>query len=500
MRTAKIPKKEIFLIADRDRSDVALRLSFLSTIISQKKNFEPLVLFNSKQTQEVKKIFKTFKIFNTKKVELTLKDYFLYILISLKFVESLIKIAVKGFDWFVESYKINEIRLGDLIYDKYIRNDLSYIKPSLLDTKFIFLLLKSIYQYYVIENIFVTNTVKFSLIGSLSYISTSNLILRISQKNKIPTAFVSADGYKIYRKNTPPGDPIIDEIERSLKKYKFNFLKKKSEIYFHQRIKGKLKKKRYDPKLFFQHDEQNWAKSASSNNKFLDNLKLLKKSYSKVILFAPHAFSECNHLFGDLIFRDFHQHSIETLQFAREQKQTLWLYKIHPFSQIKYGEYNSSVKSFKKYSQKNILLVPMNIKTKDLFPHIDLVTSSRGTICIEAATFGIKSLITTNIFYDNWKISHRAKNKNDYFQLLKNINLIKKPSNKTITMAKILLYLRKKLQSNFEYNLITPRKLIDKKEFFQILNKVDKTNNSKIYSLYSNIFKELEKKNDKKKI
>lgn len=67
-------------------------------------------------------------------------------------------------------------------------------------------------------------------------------------------------------------------------------------------------------------------------------------------------------------------------------------------------------------------------------------------------------------------------------------------------MAKILLYLRKKLQSNFEYNLITPRKLIDKKEFFQILNKVDKTNNSKIYSLYSNIFKELEKKNDKKKI
>ena len=228
MRTAKIPKKEIFLIADRDRSDVALRLSFLSTIISQKKNFEPLVLFNSKQTQEVKKIFKTFKIFNTKKVELTLKDYFLYILISLKFVESLIKIAVKGFDWFVESYKINEIRLGDLIYDKYIRHDLSYLKPSLLDTKFIFLLLKSIYQYYVIENIFVTNKVKLSLIGSLSYISTSNLILRISQKNKIPTAFVSADGYKIYRKNTPPGDPIIDEIERSLKKYKFNFLKKKS--------------------------------------------------------------------------------------------------------------------------------------------------------------------------------------------------------------------------------------------------------------------------------
>jgi hypothetical protein len=488
--------KNIFIIADRGRGDTALRLSFMSYIISKNKNYEPLLLYNYKLKGEIKKIYNKFGIKKIKKVENNFQNFFLIFKTLFQYIVSIFRISFKGFDWFVKSFKINDVQLGDLIWDKYIRNDLSFLKPKLFKIKFLVLLLKSIYNFYILEDIFKKNKIKYSLIASFSYISISSLVLRISQKYNIPTAYISGESFKIFRRNTPKDDPVILEINKIFKKQNFKKLSNKAKIYFKKRISGKLSSKISNPSKVLQHDELNW-KNKHRNKNFLLNIKILKKKYKNIILFAPHALSESNHLFGDIIFRDFHQQTTETLGFARNQKKNLWLYKIHPYSEVKYGEFKTSVKIYEKYKQDNIILVPRNVNTSSLFKYVDLVVSSRGTICIEATTFGIKSVITSSIYYDNKKISHRVKNKNEYFKVLKNINLIKKPSKKSILLAKIYLYLRKKLQTENLYNLTEAERMITNKKYYRnIFNKINIIENidKHFYHKYNEILNKLDTK------
>ena len=59
-----------------------------------------------------------------------------------------------------------------------------------------------------------------------------------------------------------------------------------------------------------------------------------------------------------------------------------------------------------------------------------------------------------------------------YFKTLNNANKLKNIDRKSIFRAKKILYFRKKLQRDNPYNLVTARKLISKKEFFNKLKKV----------------------------
>ena len=115
-------------------------------------------------------------------------------------------------------------------------------------------------------------------------------------------------------------------------------------------------------------------------------------------------------------------------------------------------------------------MVPSKTSNQKLFELVDLVVSSRGTICLEAATFGVKNLINSDIYYDYGNISIRARNKKKYFKTLNNANKLKNIDRKSILRAKKILYFRKKLQRDNPYNLVTARKLISKKEFFNKLN------------------------------
>ena len=45
-----------------------------------------------------------------------------------------------------------------------------------------------------------------------------------------------------------------------------------------------------------------------------------KKKFKKVILFAPHAFSDANHAFGKLIFDSYYHQFLKTLEIAKKTK------------------------------------------------------------------------------------------------------------------------------------------------------------------------------------
>ena len=405
---------------------------------------------------------------------LILKTFF-YTLISI------LKISFLGFDWFVKNFEIEKIKLGDLIYDRYIRKGHNFIDPNCFKFNFISLLFRSLFKFFYVKKFIKNNDVKFSLIGSITYISISSILMRISQFYRIPVIYVSGESFRIIRNNKNLGDIVGQYIQKKIKSLNQKNLKDRSEKYFNVRIQGKLATKKYSLQKYYQHDEQTWMTNRQDNH-FIKKIRKIKHIYSHVILYAPHNFAESNHSCGDLIFRDFYQQTFETLKFAKTKRKILWLFKIHPYSQKKYNEHNIAQDIFDKFKSENILMVPSKTSNQKLFELVDLVVSSRGTICLEAATFGVKNLINSDIYYDYGNISIRARNKKKYFKTLNNANKLKNIDRKSILRAKKILYFRKKLQRDNPYNLVTARKLISKKEFFNKLKKsIHKT------SLVSNI-------------
>ena len=472
----KNKNKNIVLIANRGRSDVAVRLGFLAQKISIKKKLRPFVLYEGKKIDEMFSIFKLFNVYESDYIGVKLKNFNILLNALCITTLTLFKVYNQGFDWFVRDYSIDKVRLGDLIYDRFIRKGLNFINPSVFKIRFIYLLFSSIYKFLIVRDFFNKNNVRYSLIGSMTYISVSSIILRISQKKNIPVIYVSGESYKIIKKGTFIGDVISDFLKKKLNLKNQKKLLTLSEEYFKKRIKGKLTVKNFNPKLYFQHDEQTW-KVNNQNNNFLKKILKIKKKYSHVILFAPHNFAESNHRCGDLIFRDFYQQTEQTLEFAKKKENILWLYKIHPYSHKKYGELKISKDLLKKFKNKNIHLVPEKTSNERLFKIVDLVVSTRGTICLEAATFGIKNLINSNIYYYYYdrNISIKVKKKTQYFNVLTDIKSYKKIKSDTVKKAKKILYLRKKLQKENPYNLNIARKLMNKNEFYRKLKKNIKT-------------------------
>ncbi len=490
-------KKQLILIADRGRADVAARLSFLGRKISnKKKNNSILVIHENKKKEEIIDIFKLFKIYDSISLRIKIKEIHILLISIYYTIFSIIKIATLGFDWFVKSYSLKGVRLGDLIYDKYIRKNFSFLNPRFLNIRFLTLLFSGIYKFLILEDLFKKNNIKCSLIGSTTYISVSSILLRISQKKKVPVIYVSGESFKIIKNNQDQGDIISEYLINKIKLQNKKNILKKSETYFKKRTKGKLTTKKYNPKNFFEHDEQTWKNNREERLVFFNKINKFKKEYSHTILYAPHNFAESNHRCGDLIFRDFYQQTIETLKFAKKNKHILWLFKIHPYSEIKYGELEIAKKLFNQFKSENIFLVPFKISNEKLFKSVDLVVSTRGSICLEAATFGVRNLINSDIYYDILSISKRVKNKIQYFNALSNIKSIKKIDKSTIVWAKKILYFRKILQKENPFNLTRSRKIIDGKTFYIELKKNLKkiytnTNTNIINKIYNEIVNNL---------
>ena len=53
----------------------------------------------------------------------------------------------------IDNFKIDNIHLGDLIYDSYLRYDLKFLNKKKLDIKFSRILFNSILKFYFIKNL-----------------------------------------------------------------------------------------------------------------------------------------------------------------------------------------------------------------------------------------------------------------------------------------------------------------------------------------------------------
>ena len=314
----------------------------------------------------------------------------------------------------------------------------------------------------------------------------SALILRVSKKFGVKTLLIGGGVYKVY-KNDYNEEPSKNNIEKILNETNKKKLRKESIKYFNNRINGRLSLD--TNKEIRSWDEKYWSKF-SKNEVFLSQLKKERKKFKKIIVFASHSFSENNHYTGSIIFRDYFQQFVETIKFAKKDKNNLWLFKLHPASKTKYNELESSLQVLKKNIAQNILICPLRFNHKLLFKHADLIISSRGTINIEAACYGVPNLITTGAYYDGFGFSKRVKTKKQYFDYLSKSKKYKSLTKDLRQKAKEVLYVKKNLTSTNIYN-IASRRINSKKIYFKKIENLIALGDEKLKSYYDEMIEDL---------
>jgi|TARA_B110000259_G_scaffold174462_1_gene208798 hypothetical protein len=477
-------KKKYILIAERSREDVALKLGFAAKKIYNKKRYIPLVIYDHKPTLDCYKIYNVFNIFEIyhyTKIIGFLNYLKLFFCSIIHFIYSFFIIWIKGLDWFVYHFKVKNVLIGDLIYDRYIRTENKYLSPKLIDLKFLKLLFFGIFKVFSINKVFDLFDIKLSLVGSKSYISMSAIILRVSLQRNKKSIFIGGFGYKIYHKKYNFVEPLRDAVVTFQKKINKNILKIKSTQYFNDKINGKLNSNKRKGMVL--DDEKHWT-VFKTYPKFNNVLLQKEKKYSKTIIFASHCFSEVNHYTGNIVFRDYFQQFIETIKFAKKDKNHLWVFKIHPKSNTKYKEFHSTMKILKDNSSDNILVPPIDYSNKILFKYADLIVSTRGTICLEAATYGINNIMTTENFFTGFGFTNVKKNKKSYFESFNKIESFKKLPFKSMNTAKEILYLSKTIYRDNPYNILSLREFLSKLEFKKELSKLSRGQNFKKNKLY----------------
>lgn len=169
--------------------------------------------------------------------------------------------------------------------------------------------------------------------------------------------------------------------------------------------------------------------------------KFQNTTIKKIILIAPHAFSDASHVIGtNFIFQDYYDHLSKTLKFIKKEKieNVLWIVRPHPSSK-RYGEEGIIEKLIESINYKFIKLCPQ-VSTSNLIDLCDNVITGRGTIGLEFACFGKYSLTSGSSAYSNLGVSLEFKNKKKYFKALKNIFKISKLSKNNTKIAKTIFY------------------------------------------------------------
>jgi len=374
--------------------------------------------------------FKYFLV--TKKINIFLKSL-------IKLLETIYFLKKKNFNWLINEFNIENIKIGDLVYDTYIRVNHNYINPQ-IDLTFTNFLFKAIFRTYNLIDYLNKYPTNFMLIGTSAYSHNEGIALRVALKKNIKVLEAQPHQLIIFKSNMKKFG--IDNLKENF--YKIGKNNNQKLVKINSFLK---KRKRGEVKSYYQgsaiYAKANKFKNKINKTQLLKKMNITDKHFKKIILIAAHAFSDSPHGNGKIIFRDYYSHLKETLEFISTKKEllsTLWIVKPHPWSD-KYDEVGIAKKLIHKFLSKNIKICPAQVNAKDLLDICDNVVTVKGSIGIEFACEGKKPILAGYAAYSGLGFTLDSKNKNEYFQHIKNVNNIKPLPKKKINEAKKTFYI-----------------------------------------------------------
>jgi len=479
------------LIVDRGRFLPALQCSIFASVKNEKNNHNIYTLISNPKNNRLVSFYKSFgenNILNLRQNKLIMFYFFLVGLIPS--IIYFFKLKKKGIEWFINNYKINNIILGDLVYDSFIRYEHKYVnfKSNLGFFKIIFF---SAFKCLVINYYLKKLNVKTILIGQDLLVTNGAIALRLGNKNNIkviePACNFRRKHYFIIhsKKNFKYGVDNFYYNFLSINKYSFqklNFTEKKIQGFLKKRLNGSIEVN-YTGII----DLMNANKSKKKFNKkdLFKILNIKNKKIEKIYLFAPHAFSDAPHGQGkEIIFRDYYSHCKETLEFLKKNdfKNSLWIIRPHP-TRVKYGEKKIFDDLFNDVIGKNnekIKLCPDEINTYSLLDICDFVVTLKGTIAIEFASFGKKAITCSTTPFSKMGVTVESKTKFDYFKNI--INTHKGRSSISKKQTKIAQKILYTMETSTPSNIIGESKILSK----ELMRKLSNTSTDQDSELFSN--------------
>jgi hypothetical protein len=432
-----------FLCVDRGRVNSALLTSIYAIFINHKYKFMPIVLSDLKN----KEILDLYKSFDLNNYFIGFR-YFLFFLKPIIFTKSLF-IALKvvflikknGLYWFINNFKIYNIKIGDLVHDQYIRNEKSYLKAN-LGIKYINIIFKAIFRTLNISKIIKTNNIKYIIVSTESYAHNDAIALRLGLEKKIPViepSLVNLDFFRYQKHHIVHGRNNIfyNKKVEIVKNYEKN--EEKINKFLKKRFLGKVKTNYTLNHLL---KKTNKKVRYISRNEFLQKKGFKQDEIKKIILFSCHAFSDANHVLGNnFLFTDYYDHLKKTLEFVNKENnpKILWAVRPNPTS-LNDDEYNDIRNLVKKFDNKKITITPKKITSVNLSKICDNVITGRGTVAMEFACLGKYGIIAGSGNYSKLGFTLEFANRNKYFHLIRNIEKIGCLPEEKILLAKKVLY------------------------------------------------------------
>ena len=426
-----------FFVNDRYRFEKNLRSLIFSRVLNKYYNMGPIII-TDKTNYNNNNLYKKSKIkYVSLREKISIKKIILYSNVLLSILNFYFKISLKKkkIEWLINNYKIRQVKIGDLIYDYYVRYNNNYIKPNVYSITFLKVLFDGIFKIIFISYYFKKYKPKLILSTSKGYTSIGNLIVRIGTKQNIKTISTGYNYIYKYRSYQDSFKSIwkiskkqIDNLEKKISINKIN-------NFSNKRILGK----KYGN--YVSHKTLDKAFKTQNDLKFI--YKILKeKKNKKIIVFALHCFSDAPHTSGNLIFNDYYDQFTSTIQYIAKNNDEnfFWIIKPHP-ARNNYNEKGIIENYLRKFKFKNVVMCTKNIKNNILIKYTDFLITSNSTIGLEFACSGKKTILGGDSPYYFKNLFIKPKNKKEYFDIIKNLNkknifLSKKDTN----FAKKILY------------------------------------------------------------
>ena len=307
--------------------------------------------------------------------------------------------------------KVDNVYLGDLIYDTYLKK-FSKETIEINSDHFKFFLEHCLCDYYFWKNYFKKNNIKSLIVSHTIYMSA--LPLRIAISKKIPSYMVSLTHvYSLTKKNMYAYN-------------EFKFFKKKFKLLKDKKNKLLTAKKQLDKRFKGEIGVDMLYSSKSAYTGYDNNKRVIKKSKNIKIIIAPHCFFDSPHGLGQNLHVDFYLWLLHLVKISKKTNYD-WYIKTHP------DYIPKNLKIIKEFVKKNPQFKLFNPKTSHnqiINEGINFALTIYGTIGVEYAAKNIPVInASQNNPHINYTFNINPKTKTEYEKILINLNNIKKRIN-----------------------------------------------------------------------
>lgn len=377
-----------------------------------------------------------------------------------------------------------DIKIGDLVYDSYIRRGKEITLKKDFNCLKIYILALINVEIYL--NLLKKEDIEYVILRDKLYI-THGIFVRISvMLNKKTLLFRSSlkklDSNNVYKHFYFPNF-TLKELKLKLKDK--NYIKECDE-YFFKKFSGKNLD--YDARQAY-NNKKDYSKEDISEKLRLDSSK-------KNIVIMAHAFSDGPHI-SKSIYEDYYIWLNETLKIIKGINNVNWIIKEHPTS-FWYNEKNIVKDLLEKNKVKNVAFYPNDWSTSGINRIADAIVTDKGTAGLEFSCFGKLAILTGETYYSDYGFTKNIKNKLEYKHILNSLNKINlKLSEEQIKNAKLLMayiYIYNKDELSYIKNPIKTKDE-DIEEIFEDILKENKKRDYKKNKLYNDTLKLLYGKN-----